>query len=167
MTSHRLSESTIDASLDAFLLGAREGDTYQARRLHELLEQMLTEQEIADGQLWLTEHGRTLLAEMHRELSKCEGDEAHLGESVLDAVEIKPRRKSWDDTCSYVHDLRIAISVANELCEQKAVGCKPDVQLAAKALSERGEVDLLPTRICEIYDAIASTVGGFRKFSHC
>ena len=61
MMNTRMSEATINASLDAYLHGAQEGDTSQARRLHEMLDFMLTEREMPEGQLWLTEHGKMLL----------------------------------------------------------------------------------------------------------
>ena len=54
----RIDEAAINNSLDAYLHGAQEGDNDQARRLHEMLDFMLTEREIPDGQLWLTEHER-------------------------------------------------------------------------------------------------------------
>jgi hypothetical protein len=162
-----MTEAAIDASLDAYLHGAKEGDANQSRRLHEMLDLMLTERENSDGQLWLTEHGKMLLAEMHRRLSQCEGSGDQLLDTVLDAVQLKPRKSSWQDTCSYVHDLRVAITVANELCEQRKAGTKPSVSLAAKAVADRGEFDLTAERMCEVYDEIASSVGGFSEFSHC
>jgi hypothetical protein len=167
MSNVRLDESTINASLDACLHGAQEGDAYQARRLHEMLDQMLMERELPDGQLWLTDHGKMLLAEMHRQLSRCQGKGDHLSETVLDAVQIKPRQAHWQDTCSFVRDLRIAINVANELCEQRDVGEQPDIERAARAVAGHGEFDLDATHIREIYDEIASTVGGFKEISHC
>jgi hypothetical protein len=45
MTRTRMDEATINASLDACLHGAKEGDSDQARRLHEMLDLMLTERE--------------------------------------------------------------------------------------------------------------------------
>ena len=167
MSERRLSEAAIDTSLDAYLHGAREGDVHQARQLHDMLDRMLTEREAPDGRLWLTEHGRMMLAEMHRQLSHCEGRDEHIRDDVMDAVQFVPHRKPWKDTCSYVKDLRIAINVANELCEQRQAGHEPDVEQAAKDLAGRGEVQLEPERICEIYAEIASTVGGFREFSRC
>ena len=166
MTHKHMDETTINASLDAYLHGAKEGDVDQARHLHEMLDLMLTEREIPDGQLWLTDHGKMLLAEMHRQLSLCEGGGDQLQDTVLDAVQFKPRKGTWKDTCSFVRDLRIAISVANELCEQRDAGHKPNINQATKAVADRGEFDLNPSRICEVYDEIASTVGGFKEFSH-
>ena len=164
MTHQRIAEGTINASLDAYLHGAQKGDTNQARHLHEMLDLMLTEREISDGQLWLTEHGKMLLADMHRQLSHCEGSGEKLRETVLDAVQLKPRETHWKDTCSYVHDLRVAIAVANELCEQRGAGKKPDLSEAAKTVADSDEFSLDQIRICEVYDEIASTVGGFREF---
>jgi len=166
MTDNRMAEATINASLDAYLHGAKEGDAYQARHLHEMLDLMLTEREIPAGQLWLTEHGKTLLADMHRQLSHCEGGGDHLRKTILDAVQFRPRRGSWQDTYSYLRDLRIAISVADELCEQRCASGKPSVTRAAEVIAERGEFGLDPVRICEIYDEVASTVGGFKEFSN-
>ena len=74
MTGPRMNEATINASLDAYLHGAQQGDAQQARHLHEMLDLMLTEREIPEGQLWLTEHAKMLLAEMHRQLAKCKGN---------------------------------------------------------------------------------------------
>jgi len=165
MTNKRMDEAIINTSLDAYLHGAKKGDADQARRLHEMLDLMLTERKIPDGQLWLTDHGKVLLADMHRQLSQCEGD--HLRDTILDAVQFKPRKGHWQDTCSYLRDLRIATSVANELCEQRDAGRKPNITQAAKAVADRGEFGLSPTRICEVYDEIASTLGGFREISHC
>ena len=137
MIAKHMDETAINASLDACLHGAQEGNAYQARRLHELLDQMLTERETGEGQLWLTDHARLLLAEMHRRLSRCEGDGQVLSESVLDAVRLKPRKRDWEDACSWVKDLRIAISVAAELCEQKNAGKAPDLSAAAQAVAAK------------------------------
>jgi len=164
MTDKRMAEATIDATLDAYLHGAQEGRADQARHLHEMLDLMLTEQESSKGRLWLTEHGKILLAGMHRQLSHCEGRGDHLKDSVLDAVQLRPRQTHWQDTCSYVHDLRVAIAVANELCEQQGAGKTPDLTQAAKVIAESGEFDLDQPGICEVYDEIAATVGGFRQF---
>ena len=49
MTDKRMAEATINDSLDAYLHGAEEGDPYQARHLHEMLDLMLTEREIPAG----------------------------------------------------------------------------------------------------------------------
>jgi hypothetical protein len=132
-----------------------------------MLDLMLTEREIPAGQLWLTDHGKTLLADMHRQLSHCEGGGDHLRDSVLDAVQFMPRGGSWQDTYSYLRDLRIAITVANELCEQRCANGKPSVTRAAQAIADRGEFGLDPARIREVYDEVASTVGGFKEFSNC
>jgi hypothetical protein len=167
MTHKHMDEAAINASLDAYLHGAQEGDAHQARRLHEMLDFMLTEREISDGQLWLTDHGKMLLANMHRQLSHCEGDGDQLRDTVLDAVQLKPHKGHWQDTCSFLRDLRIATTVANELCEQRDAGNKPDVTQAAQAVAERGEFNLSASRICEVYDEIALTVGGFREISRC
>ena len=167
MTDKRMAEASINDSLDAYLHGAEEGDPYQARHLHEMLDLMLTEREIPAGQLWLTDHGKSLLADMHRQLSHCEGGGEHLRDTVLDAVQFRPRKDGWQDTYSYLRDLKIAITVANELCEQRCAGGKPSVTEAAKTIADRGEFGLDPARICEVYDEIASTVGGFREFSNC
>ena len=69
------------------------------------------------------------------------------------------------DAC--LHDLRVAIAVANELCEQRAAGAKPSVSEAAEAVAGRGEFDMEAPRIREVYDEIASTLGGFREIAHC
>ena len=167
MTHNRLAETTINTSLDAFLHGAQEGDANKARQLHEMLDLMLTEQEVPDGRMWLTDHGKEMLADMHRRLSKCEGGGVHLRDTVLEAVQLMPHKGNWEDTCSFLHDLRIATSVANELCEQRGAGKEPDVTFAAKAIAERGEFGLNPSQICEIYEEIAATVGGFKEISHC
>jgi hypothetical protein len=167
MTQTRMDETTINASLDACLHGAKEGDTTQARRLHELLDLMLMERETEDGRMWLTEHGRLLLADMHRQLSHCEGSGPQLQKTVLDAVRLQPGHGQWHDTCEYLHDLRVAIAVANELCEQRSEGDKPSVRKAARLVAERGEFDMDPDRIQEVYEEIASTLGGFREIAHC
>jgi hypothetical protein len=167
MIHKRMDEASINTALDAYLHGAQEGDFKQAQQLHEMLDFMLTEREIPDGQLWLTEHGKLLLADMHRQLSHCEGDTDQLRDTVLEAVQLKPNQGKWKDTCSYVRDLKIAITVANELCEQRGAGRNPDITEAAKAVADSGEFGLDTSRICEVYDEIASTVGGFREFSRC
>jgi hypothetical protein len=164
MTHKHMAEATIDASLDAYLHGAKEGSIDQARHLHEMLESMLTEQESPDGQLWLTEHGKMLLADMHRQLSHCEGSGDQLKDDVLEAVQLRPLKPYWRDTCSYVHDLKVAIAVANELCEQRNAGKTPILSQAARVVAESDEFDLNQSQICEVYDEIASTVGGFREF---
>ena len=63
MTNRRMAEATINATLDAHLHGAREGDAGEARQLHDMLDQMLTERELPEGRLWLTDHGKMLLAQ--------------------------------------------------------------------------------------------------------
>jgi hypothetical protein len=130
MTHTRMDEAAINASLDACLHGAREGDSNQARRLHELLDLMLMERETEDGKL-------------------------------------KPRQGHWRDTCEYLHDLRVAIAVANELCEQRTGGGKANVSKAAKIVADRGEFELEAGRIREVYEEVASTLGGFREIAHC
>lgn len=167
MTRTRMDEATINASLDACLRGAKDGNTDQARRLHEMLDLMLTESETEGGRMWLTDHGKMLLANMHRQLSYCEGSGQHLHEKVLDAVQLKPQQGHWRDTCEYLHDLRVAIAVANELCEQRAAGGKANLSEAAQIVAGRGEFDLEPNQIGAIYEEIASTLGGFREISHC
>jgi len=165
MNQARMDEAKINASLDAFLNKANEGDTDQARQFHGMLDSMLSERETGDGRMWLTDHARMLLAEMHRRLSRCEGSGERLHETVMDAVRLSPHRGHWQDSCEYLKDLRVAISVANELCRQKAEGNPPDIDLAADTVAETGECDLEPARIRDIYDRIASTVGGFREIA--
>jgi len=161
-----MDEAAINASLDDYLHGAQKGNRYHAQRLHEMLDAMLTEQEVAEGQLWLTDHARMVLAEMHRQLSHCEGEGHLLGDQVLEAVQLKPHKSAWQDACSYVKDLRVAISVANELCEQKGSGLSPDISAAAQRVANRGEFDLDSTRIRAIYEEVAATTGGFDQFTH-
>jgi len=163
MNSTRMGEAAINATLDACLVGARSGDAKQAGRLHELLDQMLTEREGPEGRLWLTDHGRLVLAEMHRKLAHSVGHEDPPGAEALDALHIKPRRGYWPDQCSFVKDLRIAISVANELCEQQ--GAEPDVDKAAMTVAQRGEFDMEAAQIRSIYEEVASAIGGFREIS--
>ena len=55
--------------------------------------------------------------------------------------------------------------MANELCEQQGAGKTPDLTQAAKVIPESGEFDLDQPGICEVYDEIASTVGGFKEIS--
>lgn len=166
MMNKRIAESTIDASLDAFLHEAQEGDAYKARQLHEMLDFMLTERETPDGQLWLTEHGRMLLANMHRQLSHCEGSDKHFQETVLEAVQLKPQFGHWQDTCDFVRDLRIAINVANELCQQHEAGREQDVMEAAVVVANTGGFGMTASRINEIYEEVAANVGGFKEISH-
>jgi hypothetical protein len=167
MTHTRMDEAAINASLDACLHGAKKGDPEQARRLHEMLDLMLMERETEDGKLWLTDHGKMLLAGMHRQLSRVEGSGHRLHETVLDAVQLKPRQGHWHDTCEYLHDLRVAIAVANELCEQQASGGRASVSKATKIVADRGEFELEAGRIREIYEEVASTLGGFKDIAHC
>ena len=164
MTSRRMAEANIDASLDAYLHGAKEGDIDQARLLHKMFDQMLTGKEQADGQLWLTEHGKMLLAEMHRQLGHCEGGSDQLRHQALEAVQFHPRGGSLHENYEYVPDLRVAIAVANELCEQRSAGEVPDVIRAARAVADSGEFRLDPNRICEIFNEVSTTVGGFGHF---
>jgi len=162
-----MDEATINASLDACLHGAESGDVNQARKLHDMLDRMLTEQDDRNGRLWLTDHGRMLLAGMHRELSHCEEKGHSLEEHVLDAVCLKPRRGHWKDSGSFVKDLRVAIAVAHELCEQSKSGSGLDVDVAVRAVEAHGDFGLKADRIRKIYDEIADTVGGFKQISHC
>ena len=161
MNARHMDEAAIDASLDDYLHGAQEGNRYQAQRLHEMLDGMLTEQEMAEGHLWLTDHARMVLAEMRRQLSHCEGEGHLLSDRVMEAVQLKPRKSVWQDACSYVKDLRVAISVANELCEQKGSGQSPDIAAAAQIVADRGEFDLDSSQIRTIYEEVAATTGGF------
>ena len=167
MIPKRMDEATIDASLDAYLHAAEQGDVSQARRLHEMLDNMLTGREAPGGQLWLTEHGKMLLADIHRRLAHCGGSGEHLREEVLEATQFKPHIHHWKDTCNFVSDLRVAIAVANQLCEQRSAGRSPSVDLAAEAVANSREFYLSKGEICDIYDDIAGTVGGFREISHC
>lgn len=167
MAHPRLDESTINASLDAYLHGAEKGDVNQARKLHDLLDRMLTEQYEKDGRLWLTDHARMLLAGMHRELSHCEEKGHALEDHVLDAVRLKPRRGHWKDSCNFVSDLRVAIAVAHELCMQTNAGQSVDLDAAVKAVEQDGGYGLSADRIRDIYDEISDTVGGFKEISHC
>lgn len=167
MTKRRMAETTINASLDAHLHGAREGNAGEARQLHDMLDQMLTERELPEGRLWLTDHGRMLLAQMHRELSHCESSGGQLRDEVLDAVQFKPHQGHWQDSCSFVHDLRVAMAMANELCEQRDDGKTPDVAEAAATVARRGEFGLDADQLAGVYEEIAATVGGFREISRC
>ena len=167
MIEKRIDETAIDARLDAYVNGAREGDALQARHLHEMFDSMLTEAETPDGRLWLTDHGRMLLAGMHRELGRCEATGQGLADAVLEAVRLKPGPHHWDDTCSFIRDLRLAITVANEMCEQREAGDAPSLERAAEAVAEGGEFGTNPAQIREIYDEIAATVSGFREIAHC
>ena len=166
MNTRHMDEAAINASLDDYLHGAQEGNRYHAQRLHEMLDAMLTEQELGEGQLWLTDHARMVLAEMHRQLSHCEGEGHLLSDRVMEAVQLKPRKSVWQDACSYVKDLRVAISVANELCEQKSAGQSPDISTAARVVADRGEFELEPAQIRTIYEEVAATTGGFDQFTH-
>ncbi len=167
MTHARLDESAINASLDAYLHGARDGDINQARQLHDLLDRALTEQETDDGRLWLTDHARMLLADMHRQLSHCEETGAALTEHVLDAVQLRPRAGQWPDPCNFVADMRVALAVANELCQQNQAGCAQDLDLAVAQVAEAGEYGTDAAKIRRTYDVIADTVGGFREMTRC
>ena len=167
MTHARMAEAAINASLDAYLHGARDGDVNQARCLHDMLDKMLTEQETDEGRYWLTDHARMLLADMHRQLSHCEETGSALSEHVLDAVRLRPRKGHWEDPCNFVNDLRIALAVANELCVQKAEGRDKDLDVAATRVADSGDYDLEAMKIKEIYEEIAATVGGFREMTDC
>jgi hypothetical protein len=160
-----LDESTINASLDAYLHGAEKGDVNQARKLHEMLDRILSGREERDGKLWLTDHARMLLAEMHRELSHCEEKGNSLEEHVLDAVRLKPRRGQWKDSCNFVNDLRVAIAVAHELCEQTKAGDSSNLDAAVRTVELDGQFNLQADRIKDIYEEIADTVGGFKEIS--
>lgn len=167
MIETRMDEAAIDARLDLYARAAGEGDTEQARHLHELFDFMLTERETEEGRLWLTDHGKMLLAGMHRDLGRCKTSGQGLADSVLQAVRLKPNPHHWDDTCSFMRDLRLAITVANEMCAQREAGDEPDLARAAEAVAEGGEFGSNPAQIREIYDDIASTVSGFREIAHC
>lgn len=164
MTGKRMAEATINASLDAHLHGAKTGDLEQARHLHKMFDRMLTETELPDGKLWLTEHGKMLLAEMHRELGHCEGAGDQLRSRALEAVRFHPHGSPGEENYTYVQDLRVAIAVANELCEQRSAGEQPDVARAAQAVARSGQFSLDEPRICEIFDEVSTSVGGFKKF---
>lgn len=167
MIHRRMDEATLDANLDTCLHAAEQGDLSQARRLHELLDDMLTGREAPEGRHWLTEHGKMLLASIHRQLSHCDGRGDHLKEEVLEATQFKPRQHHWKDTCNFVSDLRVAIAVANQLCEQREAGIDPSVSQATETVANSREFALSQGEIREIYDEIATTVGGFREISHC
>jgi hypothetical protein len=162
-----MDEAAIDARLDAFVRGAREGDVAQARQMHEMLDAMLTEGDTPNGRLWLTGHGRMLLAGMHRELGRCEATGQGLADAVLEAVRLKPHPHHWDDTCSFIRDLRLAITVANEMCEQREASGEADLARAAEVVAKRGEFGSDPAHIRAVYDEIAATVTGFRRIANC
>lgn len=165
MNISRMSEGMINASLDAHLHGARQGDALEAKKLHEMLDAMLSERVVDQGQMWLTDHGRMVLAEMHRRLGQCGGKGDELKDVVLEAMQFKPHSGHWDDTCSYLRDLRVALAVANELCVHRDAGNEPNVALAAEEVAESAEFGMEPARIIEVYDEIASTVKGFSAIS--
>lgn len=167
MIHNRMKEAAIDARLDACIRGAQGGDEGQARQLHDVLDAMLTERETQEGRLWLTDHGRQFLAKMHRDLSHCEGSGHRLTDAVLDAVRLNPHPTHWDDTCSFIRDLRLAITVANEMCEQREAGGEPDVSRAAESVAKGGEFGSNPEHIRQVYDEIAANVVGFRDIAHC
>jgi hypothetical protein len=66
-----------------------------------------------------------------------------------------------------LHDLRIALTVANELCAQRGAGKEPDVTLAVKLVADSGEFGLDASRINAVSGEIASTVSGFREIPGC
>mgnify|MGYP001553633524 FL=1 len=167
MTHARMAEAAINASLDAYLHGAQSGDVNQARFLHDLLDKMLIEQDSDQGRYWLTDHARMLLADMHRQLSHCDESGRLLADHVLDAVRLKPREGHWQDSCDFVADLRVALSVANVLCEQNKAGCAQDLERAAKEVANSGEYDLDADRVVNVYNEIAATVGGFKEMTRC
>ena len=167
MTHARMAEAAINASLDAYLHGAQEGDVNQARSLHDLLDKMLTERETDQGRYWLTDHARMLLADMHRQLSHCEETGKALSDHVMDAVRLKPKEGHWQDPANFVADLRIALAVAHELCQQSSSGCVQDLDQATQNVADSGEYDLEAARIMEIYEQIAHTVGGFEEMTRC
>jgi hypothetical protein len=167
MIKNRMNEAAIDARLDECIRGAHSGDVGQARELHDILDAMLTERDTPEGRLWLTDHGRQFLARMHRDLSHCEGAGPRLADAVLAAVRLNPHPAHWDDTCSFIRDLRLAITVANEMCEQREAGSNPDVARAAETVAKGGEFGPNPEYIRHVYDEIAATVTGFRDIAHC
>jgi len=167
MTDAKLAEAALNASLDALLHAAQSGDVNQARNLHDMLEKMLTEKESKEGRYWLTDHARLVLAQMHGQLSHCEETGSALSEHVLDAVRLRPRTDRWQDTCKFVNDLRIALAVTNELCEQNREGCEHDLGLAAGKVADSGEYELDASQIKDIYEEIAATVGGFKEMTDC
>jgi len=167
MAEAKMAEAALDASLDAYLHAAQHGDVNQARNLHDLLKKMLTEQESEEGRYWLTDHARLLLAQMHGQLSHCEETGNALSEHVLDAVRLRPRTDRWQDTCKFVNDLRIALAVTNELCDQTRDGCEYDLDQAAGKVAEGGEFGLEADQVKGIYEEIAATVGGFKEMTDC
>lgn len=167
MTLIRMSEANLNASLDSCLHGAQAGDSDEARHLHTMLDSMLTERDGPGGRMWLTEHGREVLAEMHRNLSHCDGGGEHLHHAVMQAVRLQPREDPWTDNCRFVRELRVAIAVANELCVQRDAGGQPDLAAATRTVANRGDFDLSESRIREIYDGISSAIGGFTEIARC
>ena len=78
-----------------------------------------------------------------------------------------PHEQAWRDNCSFVQDLRVAIAVANELCEQRSAGEQPDLERAVHAVAERGDFGLSEPRVRKVYGEISSAVDGFREIAHC
>ena len=165
MNAMRMNEAAIDAKVDACLQAARQGDVDEGRHLHDLLGQIISERDTPEGRLWLTDHARSVLAVMHRRLAGVEGGGEHFRSAVLEAVQLGPRQGHWLDNSGFVRDLRVAICVANELCEQRHGGEEPDVDRAVDAVAGRGEFGLSAERIREVYEDIAASVGGFREMS--
>ena len=165
MTSIRMDARSLDTRLDASLHAADLGDPVQARQLHDLLDAMLTERESPEGRYWLTDHGRAVLAEMHRALSHCGDDGARLRDHVLRAVHLNVGPGHWKDSCSYVSDLRVAIAVANELCAQRREGGKPDLETASQVVAGTGTFELSAKGVRQVYEQVAAAVGGFREIA--
>jgi hypothetical protein len=162
-----MDETAINASLDACLHGAREGDVNHARQLHYRLGKALTEQETDEGRLWLTDHARMLLADVHRQLSHCEETGKALSEHVLVAVSLRPRVGQWPDPCNFVANMRVALAVANELCQQSKAGCTQDLDQAVAKVAEAGEYGTDAAKIRRTYDEIVDAVEGFREMTRC
>jgi hypothetical protein len=119
---------------------AQAGDNYEAQRVHEYLNLMLTEQVDVQGkQWWLTEFGKQVSAEIHDRLSQCEGRGNALLQSILDASLYTKHRGLKRNSGSVATDHMIAHLVAEAVYQQHVKGEKQNLTAAAQTVADSGK----------------------------
>ena len=149
--SRRFPAFRIDRLLKSNIRGAELNDTYQARLIHKYLLWMLSEQELPGGQWWLTEYGKTILADMHDKLSQCPEGGDELVTRVLDAVMLTPSMGERRNLGDVKRDSEIAISVSKECENQRNNGNPVNITQACKNVAESGGYRLEWATIRNIY----------------
>jgi len=154
MKGKKIDASEIDAQLKLKLKLAA-NDAHQARGLHRMLARMLTEATTDFGQWWLTDFGKTVLADMHMELGHSPYQGEALVDSVLDTLMLTPMRGNRRNLGGSLRELKIAACV-----RQAVLDSDTDISLnkAAQIVADSGEFDLKWRSIRNIYYKVVNSL---------